>query len=321
MNRRIYLSTYIFELRSKRKSEKLFLSKLDGTTDFFDVFCNFITSLGNDPFGEDVDKERHFQKNLELAPDRDQHYSKETREVYGFLSSGINGEKSRISDTESGEDVFYMDRKHARMVDTYYHIRIPEDRKFAYLILQRHGGFGIKKLFEKALQDFLNKSKLNMQVDMSNFLVSRIFNKMLNEGRITEMSFIKNYIPDNIEDLYDKGEKRVVGKTKTIICTERGLPLPVKGFAYNLYMRDKSEGAIKVSQLYDQYDEVDFEIEYQGSKKTIHMSNVGKSLPDYDVTDSISFDYNDLPTVSSLKAQADILINDMIQYQEEKIRK
>jgi len=319
MNRKVYLSTYLITLYDK-KDKNLFFSKYLPEKDFLQTFYDFIFDLGTDPHTS-INLKKGYKKTLKIAADKEQHISEDNREIYGFLSSGLSGERAIINDTESGNDVFKMNRNHAKMVNTYYQVRIPENRRFAYLILQRQGTFGIKKLLEEAFHKYLIKINQKVNLKVNNFLISRIFKRMLEEGRIFEMSLIKDHVEGHIEELYDKGAKRVAGRTKTVICTERGLPLPVKSLAYNLYMRAQKDGPVVVEQLYDQFDEIDFEIEYNGSKKTIHMSNVGRSLPDYDVTDELIIDTDtDEPTLASLKAQADILIKDMEDYQEEKIR-
>ncbi|MNL46842.1 hypothetical protein D3C87_1695910 [compost metagenome] len=76
---------------------------------------------------------------------------------------------------------------------------------------------------------------------------------------------------------------------------------------------------IEIPELGDRYDEVDFEMEYNGSKKTFHMKNVKRTTPDFNVSEHIVTDERGLPTYESLLGQCNILLNDMKEYHEAKI--
>ena len=310
------LSTYVIRLREKQKLEPLFLSKFNSAgDDFLTLFNNFLDYRIGNHYKGGKDKEGR-KKSLYCKPQSA--IDVDDRTIHGFLHSGLSGEKGDVVDDNTGDDLYTMEENHAKILPTYYFLHVPLNRKEAYLILQKKSNYGIKNLFEDAFQDYFQKMGLPLMLEVNNFLVSLVFEKMLAVGRVYEMSFIKNQIEENIEDMYDNGNqnKRIPGKTITTITTKYGFP--VKGLLSRLYHGEKKGGMVEIPELNQRFDEVDFEMDYNGSKKTFHMKNVGRTTPDFNVTEHIEYD-NGVPTYDSLLPQCNILLNDMKEYHEAKI--
>lgn len=313
----ILLSTFVLRLREKQKLEPLFLSRFNETNDdFLETFKLFLNyRIGNHYRGERDKQGRtkslYFKtENLKIIDERT---------IHGFIHTGLSGEKGDVVNDRTGEDLYTMENFHAKILPTYFFLHIPENRKDGYLILQKKNNYGIKGLLERAFEDYFTNLGLNLMLEVNNFLVSLVFEKMLNVGRIYEMSFIRNQIEDNIEDMYDNGNKnsRIPGKTKTTISTKYGFP--VKGILSRLYHGALKDGMVEIPELHQRYDEVDFEMEYNGSRKTFHMKNVKRTTPDFNVSEHIEFDNSDLPTYESLEKQCQILLKDMKEYHEAKL--
>ena len=312
----VLLSTYVIKLKEKRKPDYLFLSRYNKSRDdFLDVFRDYLEYRKGNHYSkldtQGVKKTLLFKATFSRDVDG--------RTLQGFLHSGLSGQRGQVVDDSTGDDLYVMEKNHAKILPTYFFIHIPENRRFGYLILERKSNYGIKELFVNSFNDFLNKMGIACLLEVNNFLVSSVFEKMLKIGRVFEMSFIKNHIPDDIEDMYDKESlnKKIAGKTKTIITTPYGFP--VKGLLRRLYFAEHKHGMVEIPELNDRFDEVDFEMDYNGSKKTFHMKNVGRTTPDFNVTEQIEF-IEDMPTYASLESQCQILLNDMRDYHESKIR-
>jgi len=313
----ILLSTFVLRLREKRGLEHAFLSRFnDPKLDFLQVFEDFLNYRIANHYRGPKDKQGR-RKSLYYRADNLQRIDERT--LHGFVHSGLSGEKGDVVNDHTGEDLYTMEDNHAKILPTYFFLHIPENRKDGYLILQKKSNYGIKNLFEDAFADYFTKMNINYILEVNNFLVSLVFEKMLKVGRIFEMSFVKNIIDDDIADLYDKDarNKRIPGKTVTTITTKSGLP--VSGLLRRLYFGSTKDGMVEIPELNDRFDEVDFDMDYNGSKKTFHMKNVGRTTPDFNVTDQIEL-VDNLPTYASLEAQCQILLKDMKEYHEAKLQ-
>lgn len=312
------LSTYVIRLRERQKNESLILSNFDKNGgDFLTIFNEFLEYRIGNHFKGKKDKQG-YRKSLYYKKDFKEDIDQRT--FHGFIHSGLAGQKGDVVDDETGLELYTMEENHAKILPTYFFLHIPENRRDGYLILQRKSNYGIKNLLEDACDDFFKKIGLNFKLEVNNFLVSLVFEKMLKVGRVYEMSFIRNQIPDNIEDIYDRDtvNRRIPGKIKTTISTKQGFP--VKGLLSRLYHGSLKDGMVEIPELHERYDEVDFEMDYNGSKKTFHMKNVGRTTPDFNVTEHIEYK-DDLPTYESMLDQCQILLKDMKEYHEAKLKR
>lgn len=313
----ILLSTFVLRLREKRNLENVFLSRFnDPQQDFLVVFEEFLNYRVGNHFRGAKDKQGR-RKSLYFRADNLRRIDERT--IHGFIYSGLSGEKGDVVNDRTGEDLYTMEDNHAKILPTYFFLHVPKNRKDAYLILQKKSNYGIKGLLEDAFADYFNKLSINFILEVNNFLVSLVFEKMLKVGRIFEMSFVKNRIEDNIEDLYDQGakNKRIPGKTVTKITTKGGFP--VSGLLKRLYFGSQKDGMVEIPELNDRFDEVDFDMDYNGSKKTFHMKNVGRTTPDFNVTDQVEV-VDNIPTYESLETQCQVLLKDMKDYHEAKLQ-
>lgn len=325
MSRKIYLSTYVVSLKDKEFKENTNLSSLKGSFNFAQLFEGFVYDIASLPFKQSeiqkISRTRGVVNTKSLGMKSPFVFTKddELSEMSGLMSSGISGREYPVHDIDTGEYLYDRLPNHAGMLDTFFKIKLFENRKYAFLVLERQGEFGIKKIFTRAFQDFLVKQNLGKKYDIivENFLIGRVFESMLSNGRIFEVNFTKNVVQDNVAQQFDRGHRPVVGSTKTTITAGRGVNLPLKGLAMSLFRRPREndrDGRARV-EGYDEFDEVSFELDINGTRKTIHMVNVGRSMPDYDVSDVV--DYNDTtgePTIESLNREADVLIRDMLTH-------
>jgi len=208
-----------------------------------------------------------------------------------------------------------MDDTHAKMAPIYFYLKIPKNRKFEYLVIEKKGNYGIKQLFSESINDFFYKNAIDLKISFNNFLVSSVFQKIISQGVIKEIEFVKHELPNDLTDLLDKGHttKQISGKFKKVFIAPSGFP--IKSLLNKLYWRSGRTDMVEIPEIDEKYNEVSFEISYNGSKKTIFMKNIGQNTPDFNVTDELEYE-NGRPTIESLVRQTEILIHDMETYQE-----
>ncbi|MFD2969495.1 hypothetical protein [Sphingobacterium bambusae] len=304
------LSTYIIRLRHKNKQDDLFLSD-----ELFEGhFDDFLIYRENNHYLNDKNKssKKSLKTKFELVKAV---YGELNTVYYGILFTGLSGESGEVIDDISGEDLYTMDESHAKMAPMYFYLKVPKKRKFGYLVVERRGNYGIKQLFNESINDFFYKNAIDLKISFNNFLVSTVFQKIIEKGVIKEIEFIKHELPSDIADLYDKGHetKQIRGKFKKVFVATAGFP--VKGILNKLYWQSGRTEMVEIPELDDKFNEVSFEIEYNGSKKTIYMKNIGQNTPDFNVTEQLEYDRG-RPTIESLVRQTEVLIHDMETYHE-----
>lgn len=310
MARLTLLSTYIIRLKHKNKHEELFLSD----ENFETLFDDFLIYRENNHFLNDKNpaSKKSLKTKVELV---DSSYFAQETIYYGSLFTGLSGEGGDVIDDMTGDDLYTMDDSHAKMSPMYFYLKVPKKRKFGYLVIEKKGNYGIKQLFSESINDFFDRTGLDFRISFNNFLVSTVFEKIVSEGVVKEIEFIKHELPNDIADLYDTGHttNQVKGKFKKVFIATNGFP--VKGILNKLYWRSGRTDMVEIPELNDKFNEVSFEINYNGSKKTIYMKNIGQNTPDFNVTEQLDYQ-GGRPTIESLVKQTEILIYDMETYHE-----
>lgn len=235
---------------------------------------------------------------------------------YGEILTGLSGEKGEVIDDKSGDPLYTMDENHAKLSPIFFYLKIPKNRNFAYLVLERKGNYGIKELFGESINDYLNKIDKNTKLAINNFLVAKVFEKIISMGVVKEMEFIRHELPNELSELYDVPHKtnQMRGKVKRSYTSATGFP--VKNLLTRLFNYSGYSEMIEIPEMNEKFDEVSFELEYNGSKKTFFMKHIGQNAPDYNVTDSLKYNMDGRPTITSILFQTEILIHDMEAYYE-----
>jgi hypothetical protein len=238
---------------------------------------------------------------------------KERRCIYGFLSSGVGGENYKIKDTNTNEEMFAVKSNHAAFRDVFFYLQIPKSKTVGALILQRKSRFGIKTAFLKGIN--LHARNLGYQglyIQINNVIHGQVYRKMIQEGNLKKIEFIKRKIPKYIELYYsNNGEvDKVPGVLKTTMSAAK-LPDNFKEFVDRLFSINRDD-RIELKDIDDDFEEIEFELELHGRKKTFYVMHRNKIQPEIDVTNEIQRDSNGNPTVESLVAQCDSLIEEVI---------
>jgi hypothetical protein len=300
-------STFVVKV-TKDKNE-LLLSLFNGQDDFF----NFSQSFFEEIF-------KNIQRNvdakdlaiLHLTLDSPPIVDNEKRCIYGYLSSGVSGEDYKIKDTLTNEKMFQVNKNHAAFRDVFFYLQIPKNKTSGALILQRKAKFGIKTIFSKTINQYAKKiGFVGFHIEINNIVHGKVYKKMISDGNLKRIEFIKRRIPKDIADYYEKGGNvdLIPGILKTSMSASK-LPENFKNFVDRLFNNSNRE-RIEIKDINDDFEEIEFELELNGKRKTFYVVHRNRIQPDIDVTNDLEYFNNEI-TIESLVKQAEALIDEVI---------
>jgi len=306
------LSTYLIKIQDNNNNDQI-LSHFNGSDDFFNVFENYL----NDIFQNILDTSDTRQTTtLHLTLDAPPTVDIENRRIYGYFSSGVSGEEYQIRDLESRESVLDVERNHGAFRNLFYYINIPTSRNSGSLILQRKARFGIKTVFKRTLNQYIRSQGYQIyKVLVNNIVHHRVYRRMMDEGNLKKVELIKRRIPNSIEEYYQNGSnpEQIPGVLRTSMSSSTSLPDNFKLVINNLFTNPSNE-TIEIAGVDEEFDEIEFELELNGKKKSFYIANRQRIQPDIDVTNSLDYE-NGIATTESLVSQCEELVNDIINIQ------
>ena len=211
--------------------------------------------------------------------------------------------------------------RHGSFRNVFFYFYIPRERNIGYLILQRKAKFGVKTILKKILNKYVHEHGFpNYYVEINNLLHNRVYEKMIREGNLKKVDLIKRRIPNSIEEYYNNGQNtnNTKGTFRTSISTSTSLSESWKGFVDRLFRNRNDNTRIEISAENGELDEIEFELELNGKKKTFHIVNHQRTQPDVDVTANLEFE-NGEPTEVSLIEESQNLIDDMLEVRIENV--
>ncbi|KAB1068523.1 hypothetical protein F6U93_06225 [Tamlana haliotis] len=308
---RILLSTYILKIRDRQKNDQI-LSRFNGEDDFLRIMENYLNSIFETILAT-VDTRDTTAIHLTL--DAPPNVNIENRSIHGFFSTGISGEQYDIKDVESRETIVEVQRNHAAFRNIFFYLKIPTERDNGALILQRKAKFGIKTILKKTLNRYVKgQGYQNYTVYVNNVVHGRVYRTMITQGNLKKVDFIKRRLPSSIEAYYnnDMREDQIPGTLKTSMLSSTSLPQNYKNFVNDLFTNPDRE-RIEIDGIDEDFDEVEFELELNGKRKTFYVKHKNRIQPDIDVTADVELGEQGQPTTESLIRISEELIVDIIQ--------
>ncbi len=287
------------------------MGQFNGSDDFFDLFHDFLTHIFENIRSEDESATARNTKHLTLA--EPPAVNRTTRIIHGYFSSGISGDEYTIVDTATQDELLDVQTGHAAYRKLFFYISIPPSRDSAALVLQRKAKYGIKGLLDKALNRYIREQGYSgYKSVLSNVLHGRVYTRMIDEGKLSKVELIKRRIPSSIEQYYENGGNlnQIPGTFKTSIMSPSGLPQTFKNFVHRAFSNPNRE-RIEIEGIDDEFDEIEFELELNGKKKSFYVAQRHKIQPDVDVTHLLEI-IDNVPTTESFVVQAEELIRDII---------
>jgi hypothetical protein len=137
----------------------------------------------------------------------------------------------------------------------------------------------------------------------------------MDEGNLKKVELIKRRIPNSIEEYYQNGSnpEQIPGVLRTSMSSSTSLPDNFKLVVNNLFTNPSNE-TIEIAGIDEEFDEIEFELELNGKKKSFYVANRQRIQPDIDVTNSLNYE-NGIATTESLVSQCEELVSDIINIQ------
>lgn len=309
--KRTLLSTYTIRVYDDT-STVCQLDNFDGSTDFYDFLKKFVLEVYQNVKKGATDKDN---ATLHLTFDELPIHDDTTRTIYGFLSSGVGGDEFTVREQGTNISKYKSDpNSDVTFRDLFLYIQIPRDKDYGYVIIQKKRELGAKNLLNTAITAYLNEQeRLRYKSQIYNALDGRVYQKMISEGNLKKINFIKRSLPSTMEELYDStSENTSKGVLTTTLQAHGGLSEYWKSFVDGIYNKIKKNDKIELDGVGEKIDEMEFQLEYNGKIKTFHVRNTQRTLPDIDVTTDLTHDENGKPTVDSLLDVSNNLVKDFL---------
>lgn len=306
---RILFSTYLLKIKDKRGNDQL-LERFNGNDDFFEVFISYLNDIFRNIVAlTDTTGANTIHFTLETPPVID----RTRRVIYGYFSSGLGGEEYPIKDIEENRVVYNVQRNQAAFRTIFYYISMPRGRLSGSIILQRRSKFGIKGVFKNTLSRYFTEHGYQLnKIHVNNILHSQVYHRMITDGNLKRVDFIRRRIPTTIEGLFlnNGNPDTIPGTLKTSLLSATSLPMAMRLYVDRLFRRNNVR--IELDGIDEDFDEIEFELELNGKKKSFYIANRNRIQPDIDVTNQLI--YEDLiPTLASLVAQAEEMVQDLVE--------
>lgn len=308
---KILLSTYLIKIQDRQRNNQT-LSYFNGTDDFYQVFQNYLNSIFENILATADTRETTA---LHLTLDEPPTVNEENRSIHGFFSTGVSGEQYQIRDIDTREEVLAVQRNHAAFRNIFFYVKMPTQSYDGALILQRKAKFGIKTIFKKTINQYIKgQGYQNYRVLVNNIVHGRVYRRMIRDGNLKKVEFIKKRIPSSIEEYYRNGgtPELIPGTLKTSMLSPTSLPDNFKRFVNELFTNPDRE-RIEIQGIDEDFDEVEFELELNGKKKTFYVMHRHRIQPTIDVSSEIDFTEQGEPILDSLISQSEELIREIIE--------
>lgn len=311
MSEKILLSTYLIKI-TDGINEQL-IDQFNGSNDFFEQFNKFSEDLF---INIKRQKDLKNKNTLLLTFDELPKFDIDNREVYGFFLSGISKDDFDIRGLSTNKSEFKFQRdKHAEYRELFFYLKLPTSKKVGFLVLQRKAHYGIKILLRDLLNKYMVESGyLKYKIEINNVLHSKVFKRMMDNGRLKKVDFVKRGVPNSYEEYVNNDylTNNSKGTIRTSITSSMGLTEDWKSFVSELW-NNSDDKAMYEFPAEKEFKEVEFELEYKGKQKKFYIYEKDRTQPDVDVTDDIIF-VDGKPTIESLVLSTKELMIDFFKF-------
>ena len=306
---RILLATY--SIRIKNQGNNQLLYRFNGETDFLNTFRDFTNHiLANLYQLRDAGGNTTIHLTLEGPANIND------RVIHGYFSSGVSGETYKIKNMQTNTTEMEVGPDHGAFRDVFFYLYIPEGRNIGYLILQRKAKFGIKTVLTEAIYSYMRSiGYQNYKFEINNLLHDTVYRQMMDLGSLKKVELIKRRIPSSLEQYLTNPNdvEEIPGVFKTSFNSATSLPHIWKGLLDRLFRQDISENdRIEIENVDEQFDEIEFQLELNGKRKSFYVARKSKIQPDLDVTNDVET-VNGIATTESLIRVSQELINDVLE--------
>lgn len=307
----INLKCYTVRIRKKREKDK-FLNlnnNLFENKDFYTVVQEFIKHIETEPFVNSTqDKKLYFVGEIGLDSTQ--------RIITGTLKKGWSGKESDIVSINDNTNkvIFKQLREHASTNPFYFMLAMPEKVSFGILIVQSFKYFGMKEILEDALKRFFAKNYKEFVCEIFSLANPALFDKMLDNGGVKQITLKQHAIAKNIEDQLDQGVDPKNVEIEVVIKAKKrdgflDINNKIKSFKKN---NTSFLELIKIDGF--KHDMITADVVLNRNRRKLDMLNPDDFGSFYDVTDQVETDsQTGHPIYTSInKIARDIYLNDIL---------
>lgn len=305
------LAAYTIRIEDTRSNTFLILDNFINSLDFYSIIDHYLSARhSNNPSvianSNKILKVKHFDNQGD-------------RMYVGIIETGEYGYEADLYDINRNQTTYTRQPTEAEMLPFYFLISIPSNKDEGILILQRFKQFGIKTIFENDLKNFI-KSYVPADVRHINLTINALVPSRVLEyylrGDVKKIRFIKFSLPSDIANFYDDPSHiEEEGYMELVVSANRGRYFPnmIKEKIRRL-IRGESDLShfIEIRDLNYDYDNVKVELDIQGTRRTIDLSNTSALKGYIDITSDVSVGPNGHPEFTSINQIALEIYNELI---------
>lgn len=225
-------------------------------------------------------------------------------ELYsGILEIGEWGYDAKLYDVKARKVTYTRKTTEAEMLPFYFLFGFPKGSTKAFLLLERFGAFGIRKVLSDFLQVEFQKKFPNFTLEVIPIVMEEVASQYLSSGRIVRLSFISYSIPSDLASYVAEGSGEEYGHTELVIQAKKRGELP---FTNSLRTKlAKGENLKKIFEMPSfEYDAVKLKIEMDGNTRTIALEDLANIRSYFSIDDEVDKAENGHPVFESIEALA-----------------
>lgn len=210
---------------------------------------------------------------------------KEKYEVLFFsVKTGDYGVASEIVDSETLEITYHKKSSEAEMMTFSGCIIAPRGKHTtAVILMQTLGRYGFVTTMKKHINLYIKAENDNNRVYFDPLMPREFAEKILNEGKLSGITFIRYRIPSDIADQLGVNSGATEVREERRFKARGGFP---KEIIHGLLFGNKDKSAVVSIENFD-VDDIQFIIKNGSSEKTITLSNIDKLQVHEDITEKI----------------------------------
>jgi hypothetical protein len=269
-----------YAIRIKHKDSKngnyLKLDKFDGRSNLIDIIRQYIGEYSIKTGTIEL-RNQLFTTSL-LKTDK--------RFFSGRIFVGEYGFTTNIVNIQSGA-VSYRKRKSDADLHPYdFLFYIPEASDGAILLILKKSGQGPLSIIETILKHQFNKNfkSNNISMEINPLQIASAID-FLNKGDLKKIRYTKTEVPSDIADKVNGDRNKTQGSIELIVKPERGLNLNPKNYIDYLFGKYEGENIYEFHGII--FDNIKAQIDVNGRKRTISISNHSGVKASYEVTEEL----------------------------------
>lgn len=212
------------------------------------------------------------------------------RNILGLIEAGHYGESTNIVHSRSGQIVHVQGTEEAALLPCFFRLVIPKHTELGLLILQRDNRVQSKGALMSILTPILRQYDDELGFEVLPILNKQTFEKLVGEGQIQQLKFIRHSITQDFADEYDRGRHQIEGTMEVTVKAQRGKSLPMKQRLISwMHSADSVRDIFELPGLEGfEFDQVKADLRIGRNKRTVDF---GKKLtnPIIDLTDKIQW--------------------------------